>query len=554
MIKISIKSFRKYLAVAFVAVSVFLAGCAPSIEIPDSEVALYFDENSAVKDNGNKTFNGISATQTVKDMTVGWNLGNTLDATGGSGLSSETSWSQPKTTKAMIDGLANSGIKTIRIPVSWSNHMNKKNYTIDSAWMNRVKTIVDWAIEDGMYVILNDHHDNFGSPAKMTTAAGYYPNKVNKNESERFLLNLWTQIALAFNNGYDEHLIFETLNEPRLAGTNNEWWFDSNNATCREAADCLNEYNQLILDTIRKSGGNNQKRYVSCPGLQASPDSAFASAFKMPQDDEKGKLILSVHMYTPNSFAMESPGETIFTSSHQSNLDYYFSKLNNSFISKGYPVIIGEMGATNKDNLDERVKWFTYFLTESRKYGMTSCLWDNGSWQVQGNNYKEHYGFYNRTNQTWYFPEILDAMVQATGSTPANISTNTEDESPKEDVVILENKSGITNGYSTSFTLDEAFDLTGYKYLKTEIYCPNAENADSRELFVKFFNTNWKSVIAQASTISVSATLYAEIQEPTEGNKEVKVIQYFIQNSADTDTIDGLTFQIKKVTATNTKN
>ncbi|MCR5764343.1 MAG: glycoside hydrolase family 5 protein [Treponema sp.] len=414
MIKI-LYNFRKFQTLLLtVLCMLFISACSNEPKIPDSEVALYFDETSAVKDNGNKQFNGVSATQTVKDMTVGWNLGNTLDATGGSGLSSETSWSQPKTTKAMIDGLANSGIKTIRIPVSWSNHMNKKNYTIDSAWMNRVKTIVDWAIEDGMYVILNDHHDNFGSPAKMTTAAGYYPNKVNKNESERFLLNLWTQIALAFNNGYDEHLIFETLNEPRLAGTNNEWWFDSNNATCREAADCLNEYNQLILDTIRKSGGNNQKRYVSCPGLQASPDSAFASAFKMPQDDEKGKLILSVHMYTPYSFAMESPGETIFTSSHQSNLDYYFSKLNNSFISKGYPVIIGEMGATNKNNLDERVKWFNYFLTESRKYGMTSCLWDNGVWEIQGNKYDEHYGFYNRQNQTWYFPEILEAMINST--------------------------------------------------------------------------------------------------------------------------------------------
>lgn len=416
MIKI-LYNFRKFQTLLLtVLCMLFISACSNEPKIPDSEVALYFDETSAVKDNGNKQFNGVSATQTVKDMTVGWNLGNTLDATGGSGLSSETSWSQPETTKAMIDGLANSGIKTIRIPVSWSNHMNKKNYTIDSAWMNRVKTIVDWAIEDGMYVILNDHHDNFGSPTKMTTAAGYYPNKVNKNESERFLLNLWTQIALAFNNGYDEHLIFETLNEPRLTGTNNEWWFDSNNATCREAADCLNEYNQLILDTIRKSGGNNQKRYVSCPGLQASPDSAFASAFKMPQDDEKGKLILSVHMYTPYSFAMESPGETIFTSSHQSNLDYYFSKLNNSFISKGYPVIIGEMGATNKNNLDERVKWFNYFLTESRKYGMTSCLWDNGVWKVTGTEYSEHYGFYNRQNQTWYFPEILEAMVNSTGA------------------------------------------------------------------------------------------------------------------------------------------
>ncbi len=134
----------------------------------------------------------------------------------------------------------------------------------------------------------------------------------------------------------------------------------------------------------------------------------------MPQDDEKGKLILSVHMYTPYKFAMESPGMTTFTTGHQAELGKYFSRLNASFISKGIPVIIGEMGATNKENLEERVKWFNYFLTQSRKYGMTSCLWDNGAWEIRNNDFNEKYGFYNRREQTWYFPEILDAMIEST--------------------------------------------------------------------------------------------------------------------------------------------
>ena len=408
---------------AFWTLALFTA-CASKDKVPakttqtvqeeDPGVVLLFDEATAIKDTGSKTFNGVSAMQTVKDMTVGWNLGNTLDAIGNSTLNSETSWGQPRTTKEMIDGLANSGIKTIRIPTSWAKHMDKKTYTINPEWMKRVKEIVDWAIEDGMYVILNDHHDNFNNPAKMPAGVGYYPNETNKVESERFLLNLWTQIALAFNNGYDEHLVFETLNEPRLVGTGHEWWFDQNAEECKEAANCLNEYNQLILDTIRKTGGNNHKRYVSCPGLAAAPDAALNPAFKMPQDDEKGKLILSVHMYTPYKFAMESPGMTTFTTGHQAELGKYFSRLNASFISKGIPVIIGEMGATNKENLEERVKWFNYFLTQSRKYGMTSCLWDNGAWEIRNNDFNEKYGFYNRREQTWYFPEILDAMIEST--------------------------------------------------------------------------------------------------------------------------------------------
>lgn len=378
-----------------------------------------FDENLAVKDTKTKNFSNKSVFEVTKEMTVGWNLGNTFDATASEKLDSETSWGQPYTTKEMIDGLVKSGIKTIRIPVSWHNHIiNKSTYTIDPEWMARVKTVVDWAIDDGLYVIINAHHDNADNSYKMRQAAGYYPNDINLVESQRYLYNVWSQISLAFNNGYDEHLIFETMNEPRPAGTPCEWWFNSD-SRCLESAKCLNIMNQTALDAIRNSGGNNKKRFVMCPPLQASENSASSPFFKMPEDDEPGKLILSVHAYTPYSFAMEAPGETVFTENHKTELNALFRNLQKNFIDKGYPVIIGEYGATNKDNIEERVKWFDYFLTSAHSLGITCVLWDNGVWALKNDasgkpDYSEGYGYYNRTEQKWYFPEIIETLVKTT--------------------------------------------------------------------------------------------------------------------------------------------
>lgn len=377
-------------------------------------VTTTFDKSKAIVDTGKKTFGNVTVIDTVKDMKTGWNLGNTLDATGKKDLSSETSWSQPKTTKEMIDGLAKSGMKTIRIPTSWANHIIDDKYTIDPNWMARVKEIVDWAIADDMYVILNTHHDNYSKNSKMAYGNGYYPSTENYDESVKYLTNVWAQISLAFNNGYDQHLIFETLNEPRPCGTNEEWWYNKNSKISQDAADCINKFNQEILNTIRASGGNNNKRFVSCPGIAASPDSALAEQFKMPVDNAKGKLIVSVHMYSPYNFAMESPGLKSFTPMMGSELAKMFKRLNEKFIVNGYPVIIGEYGATNKNNLEARVSWFHYFLKYSRMYGMTSCLWDNGVWYLNSNDYSEHFGYYNRKKQEWYFPEILKAIQEET--------------------------------------------------------------------------------------------------------------------------------------------
>ena len=389
---------------------------APVLQVNPLEI-ISFNRDKAVVDTGSKSFNERKAIDIVRDMKTGWNLGNTFDATGGGkGLGAEMSWGQPKTTKEMIDGLAASGIKTIRIPVSWSRHIIDNNYTISPEWMSRVKEVVDWAIEDGMYVVLNIHHDNFEKNAKMPALSGFYPTDQNYENSAKFVCNTWAQIALAFNNGYDEHLVFEVLNEPRLVGTTEEWYYNAVSPKSISAMKNLNKLTQNILDVIRASDGNNKKRLVAVPSLQASPESALASTFKMPQDFDgsKDRLIVSIHMYTPYNFAMESPGIKEYSEKVKKEFTSMFKKLNDQFIVNGYAVYIGEYGATNKNNLEDRVAWFHDFIKESRAYGMPCFLWDNGIWKVEDNKYDEHYGYYNRTAQTWYFPEIIKAINEET--------------------------------------------------------------------------------------------------------------------------------------------
>ena len=377
---------------------------------------------SSVFAEDKKSTETYDATQIVTMMKFGWNLGNTLDALGGSwkkGLNTQTAWGQPLTTKEMIDGLAKSGVKTIRIPVSWSEHVIDKYYTIDPKWMARVKEIVTWAYENDMFIILNSHHDNFDQNKKIPAGKGvYYPSEENYEESKKFLTCLWKQISSHFIE-FDYHLIFETLNEPRPRGTSNEWWYDQNSPVCKKYMGTLNKLNQDIVNTIRASGGNNTHRVIMVPSLAASPDAALSKDFRIPTDTVENRLAISVHMYTPYNFAMASPGDIKFTEAHQKELSTIFRKLYNKFVSAGTPVVIGEMGATNKNNLQDRINWFNFFITEARKNSIyTCCLWDNGVWEINEKDpkdkiYSEHYGYYNRTKQTWYFPELIKTAIKA---------------------------------------------------------------------------------------------------------------------------------------------
>ena len=360
----------------------------------------------------------------LEDMGLGWNLGNSLDATGGSGLDTETSWSNPKTTQALIDKVKSLGFNTVRVPVSWGKHVSGDNYTIDSAWLARVKEVVDYCYKNDMYVILNIHHDTKSSAS--ASGAGYYPRSSAYSSSEKFVTSVWSQMSEYFKD-YDYHLIFETLNEPRLIGTGYEWWFNkwSIPSEVKDAIDCINRLNQKAVDTIRNTGSNNKGRLIMCPGYDASIDGATVSGFKLPTDisGNKNRIAVSVHAYSPYNFAMNvgSGSTSAYTSSIKSELRDLFSTLKSNFRDKGIPVVIGEFGSTDKNNTAERVKWATDYTALAKKNNIPCVLWDNNAFAVYNGSSivlnSEYHGYINRKNNTVTSPakDVIEALMKPYG-------------------------------------------------------------------------------------------------------------------------------------------
>ncbi len=368
----------------------------------------------------------------LEDMGLGWNLGNSLDATGGSGLDTETSWSNPKTTQALIDKVKSLGFNTVRVPVSWGKHVSGDNYTIDSAWLARVKEVVDYCYKNDMYVILNIHHDTKSSAS--ASGAGYYPRSSAYSSSEKFVTSVWSQAAEYFKD-YDYHLIFETLNEPRLIGTGYEWWFNkwSIPSEVKDAIDCINKLNQKAVDTIRDTGSNNRGRLIMCPGYDASIDGATVSGFKLPTDisGNKNRIAISVHAYSPYNFAMNvgSGSTSTYTSSIKNELQDLFSTLKSNFRDKGIPVVIGEFGSTDKNNTAERVKWATDYTALAKKNNIPCLLWDNNAFAVYNGSSivlnSEYHGYINRKGNTVTSPakDVIEALMKPYGK-KANLNSS----------------------------------------------------------------------------------------------------------------------------------
>ena len=368
-----------------------------------------------------------TATQVVSDMTVGWNIGNSLDSYGQKAYfpyttSNETYWGNPKTTKALIDAVAAAGFNTVRIPVSWGQYTTGPDYQIPAFFMNRVHEVVDYCIENDMYVILNTHHDINAN------YCFYIPNNANKSRSGAYFKSVWTQIGNEFKD-YDYHLIFETMNEPRLVGHSEEWWFPRNNPSSdiKEAVACINDYNQAALDAIRATGGNNSTRCVMVPGYDASIEGCMTDTFAMPKDSASDRLILSVHAYIPYHFAIASDNYTTrFDDSNKGEIDSFFNDLNSKFLSKNVPVVVGETSATNRNNRADRVKWADYYWGAAAKYSnVAMVLWDNN---IYDNNSAgsdgECHRYIDRTTFQWTVPEIISAIMKHVDGTPATINGN----------------------------------------------------------------------------------------------------------------------------------
>lgn len=353
------------------------------------------------------------AMEFVKNMKAGWNLGNTLDAFNGSGnagLASEQCWGNPATTKEMVTELKNAGFKTIRIPVTWHNHMEKEEgsdaFTISIEWLDRVQEVVDYAYDNEMYIIINIHHD--------TDMEVYYPDSDHYDQSENYIRTIWETVAERFKD-YDQHLIFESMNEPRLVGNSYEWNFESSSTECQDSEDCINKLNQVFVDVVRASGGNNADRYLMVPGYSASLAGVTTDLFVLPTDSAENKLIVSTHAYTPYNFALQPPTEggstDIFPAEGgqgRKDIDYLVDSLYQKFVSQGIPVVMGEYGARDKnDNLQDRVNFYAYYVAAARAKGITCCVWDNGAFAGNG----ELFGLMDRRKCEWAYPEVVKAIM-----------------------------------------------------------------------------------------------------------------------------------------------
>ena len=379
------------------------------------------EENTTVSNANVGDFEiGTTSVEMAKNMAIGWNLGNTLDATYyqdskyNAGLNTETGWGMPKTTKEMITAIKNAGFKTIRIPVSWHNHISDtSNYTIDSAWMARVKEVVDYAYSQNMCVIINIHHDNM-KISTINSAAGFAlsDNADVKNKSKTYIKNIWLQIATTFAD-YDEKLVFEVLNEPRDVGgefKGNEWW--TNN---KAMIDIITEYEQVAIDAIRSVKGN-KNRFIMVPGYAASgSDINILKLYTMPTDTSNDKLILSAHAYSPYEFAMSDSKDKTFGSDDKASLDSIFAALKSNYTDKRIGVVMGEASASDKNNLSDRVEWASYYFTKAKEAGIPVILWDNMVTVGTGGdiNSGECHGYYNRNANSWYFPTMITAMMKA---------------------------------------------------------------------------------------------------------------------------------------------
>ncbi|MBS2211948.1 glycoside hydrolase family 5 protein [Carboxylicivirga mesophila] len=329
--------------------------------------------------------NELTAKALVADMGVGWNLGNTLDAKG----KDETVWGNPIATKALIDAVKAKGFKTLRVPVTWQYHIGPgPSYTISDSWLRRVEEVVNYGLDNDMYVIINIHHDE----------EWLIPTYSKADRSKQQLEKVWAQIADHFK-AYGGQLIFETLNETRLKGSPEEW-----TGGTAEGRDCINQFHQVAVEAIRSSGGKNANRYIMVSSYAASSSQVAIDGLVLP---DSHNLLVSVHNYFPYHFAL---AETDFvtswgTDAEKKAMDAELDRLVTRFISKGIQVVMGEWGSLNHNNMEDRKRHTAYFARGCLERGICPIWWDNGG--------AGQFGIINRRTYDWMHPEVADAIIDA---------------------------------------------------------------------------------------------------------------------------------------------
>ncbi|QLC67065.1 cellulase family glycosylhydrolase [Flavobacterium sp. LPB0248] len=350
---------------------------------------------------------GSSAVELAAKIKLGWNIGNTLEATGG-----ETAWGNPKVTKALIDAVKANGFNAIRIPCSWNQNLeNAATAKIKTDWLNRVKEVVQYCVDNDMYVVVNIHWDGGWLENNITEAK-----KVENNAKQKAF---WEQIATHLR-GFDEHLLFASANEPAVE-----------DATQMAV---LTSYHQTFIDAVRSTGGKNATRVLVVQGPTTDIEKTNKLMTTLPVDKVTGRMMVEVHYYSPWNFAGLTKDETwgkMFyywgsgfhsttdternaTWGEEADLEKSFKLMKTQFVDKGIPVLLGEFGAIRRTtltgdaltlHLNSRAYYLKTVVKTAKTNGLLPFYWDEGS---LGNN---GFGIMNRSDNTVFDTQALNALI-----------------------------------------------------------------------------------------------------------------------------------------------
>ena len=380
-----------------------------------------------------------TAAQVQKNMGMGYNIGNSMEVP-----NNPTDWGNPYPTQALLDSIKAAGFNTVRIPCAWDSHT--RNGAITETWLDSVKTVVDYALRNELYVVLNIHHEGEGGWFQ-TKMATYKDNTVDTK-----MKNYWTQIANKFKN-YDEHLLFAGANEPGEGQQGLTW--------TSQHAQVLMGYYQTFIDAVRATGGNNATRTLIIQGLQTDIDKSveFAPTSIFPKDKVSGRLMFEVHFYGPYQYVLMTSSQNWNCPNGDIQVQYYygdyqkasdpkhnagyncwansidkdqagigfpnaqFAKMKSNYVDKGYPVIIGEFGSLYRSpelsgsdlelHRKGRIQWHKDVVTAAKNYGLTPIVWDMGN---EGASYDNMAYIRRQTNKFGgpmgkvVEPEIINAM------------------------------------------------------------------------------------------------------------------------------------------------
>ncbi|MCC2600478.1 cellulase family glycosylhydrolase [Sphingobacterium sp. FBM7-1] len=352
------------------------------------------------------SLNAIALAATLR---VGWNLGNALEAAASPTSASETMWGNPKTTKGLIDAVKAAGFNAVRIPCAWSGYIeDQTTYRIKDSWLERVKEVVDYCVDNDMYAIINIHWDG-----GWLEEHPLYSHQEEVGEKQKAL---WEQIAVYFRE-YDEHLLF--------AGTN-EVHADYNTPTA-EHIEVQQSFNQTFVDAVRSTGGRNAYRNLIVQSYNTNINFAI-DYLDMPTDVRTNRLMAEVHFYDPYEFALDRSSDKYLWGSEFAGspnvanwgqedwVDAQFAMVKAHFVDQGIPVILGEYSPTYRANLSNqtalanhkkaRANYLKYVTRSARTNELIPFYWDNGHTGDGGS------GLFNRSNGQVVHQDALDAIME----------------------------------------------------------------------------------------------------------------------------------------------